>query len=225
MENKKSLSFLLIPLILMMVFALSLSKCGGSSYETTDKKILLSGDNPGLIFSELRLPHIEVDAYYNGEIKRIDLGKYRGRWLILFFYPSDFTFVCPTELADLASYYDEFKKAGAEIMSVSTDSAWVHRAWHKSNDSVGRVTFPMLSDRNGALSRKLGVYNPAEGTSYRATFLFNPDGECVALEIHNDAIGRNAGELLRKFDAASAVSTGGLCPGGWKPGEALIEVK
>ncbi|MBP7738706.1 MAG: peroxiredoxin [Spirochaetes bacterium] len=171
-----------------------------------------------------RAPVFSLDAFQGGVIKKISLGDFRGKWLVLYFYPADFTFVCPTELKELADFYPEFKKLGAEIAGVSTDSVYVHRAWHGQNELVKAVTYPMLSDRNGRLSRAFGVYNEDAGTAYRASFVINPDGVIVACEIHDDAIGRSAEELLRKVSAAVTVGKGGgYCPAGWKQGEALIK--
>jgi len=169
---------------------------------------------------------LTLEAYHNGAMKNINLADFRGKWLVLFFYPADFTFVCPTELKELADFYPEFRKLGAEIASVSTDSAYVHRAWHSQNELVKAVTYPMLSDRNGRLSRDLGVYNEEAGTAYRASFVINPEGVIVACEIHDDAIGRSAEELLRKVSAAVTVGKGGgYCPAGWKQGEELIKAR
>ncbi|MGQ9843371.1 MAG: peroxiredoxin [Spirochaetota bacterium] len=145
--------------------------------------------------------------------------------MILFFYPGDFTFVCPTELKELSQFYDDFKNNNAEILSVSTDSVYVHKAWQESNDSLKDVKFPMLSDRAAALSKVLGVYDENTGEALRASFIVDPEGVVVAYEIHNPTIGRSAGELLRKLDAAIAVKKGGggLCPASWKKGDALIK--
>lgn len=172
-----------------------------------------------------KVPSVSLDAFHGGAIKKLSLADFRGKWLVLFFYPGDFTFVCPTELKELADFYPEFKKLGAEIASVSTDSAYVHRAWHGQNELVKAVTYPMLSDRSGRLSRELGVYNDETGTARRASFVISPDGVIVAFEIHDDAIGRSSEELLRKVSAAVAVSKGGggYCPAGWKQGEELIK--
>ncbi|HQO39437.1 MAG TPA: peroxiredoxin [Spirochaetota bacterium] len=166
---------------------------------------------------------IELDAFYKGKVTRINLADYRGKWIILFFYPSDFTFVCPTELKELSDYYQEFRNTGAEILSISTDSAYVHRAWQKDNPLLKDIKFPMLSDRAGIFSRSLGVYNESTGTAIRAVFIVDPDGSIVAAEYTHDSIGRNAGEILRKLDAAIAVRTGGgLCPAGWTEGKKMI---
>ncbi len=182
------------------------------------------GHGPVSLISH-KAPPIFLDAFQGGAIKKISLADFRGKWLVLFFYPADFTFVCPTELKELADFYPEFRKLGAEIASVSTDSAYVHRAWHAQNELVKSVAYPMLSDRSGRLSRELGVYNDETGTAQRASFVINPDGVIVACEIHDDAIGRSAEELLRKVSAAIAVSRGGggYCPAGWKQGEELIK--
>ena len=170
------------------------------------------------------VPAYELDAFHNDEITRVNLARYRGKWLILFFYPGDFTFVCPTELKELADYYPEFKKFGAEVLSISTDSVYAHRAWRGQSKSLAQVSYPMLSDRNGRLSRRLGVYDHRTGAALRASFVVNPEGVIVACEIHSDAIGRSADELLRKLSAAAAVrrEAGGYCPAGWKQGDVLI---
>lgn len=172
-----------------------------------------------------KFPSISLNAYYNGKIQEINLSSYKGKWLIVFFYPGDFTFVCPTELKELSQFYDDFKNDNAEIVSISTDSVYVHKAWKESNESLKDVKFPMLSDRTAVLSKILGVYDENTGEALRASFIVDPEGEIVAYEVHNPAIGRSAGELLRKLDAAIAVKKGGggLCPASWKKGDALIK--
>ena len=171
------------------------------------------------------IPFRTFDAFYNGKITAINLDDYKGKWIILFFYPADFTFVCPTELKEMSDYYPDFKEAGAEIFSISTDSAYVHKAWMKDNDLLKNVKFPMLSDRSGSFSSIMQVYDKNSGTAIRASFIIDPDGIIVVAEYSSDSIGRNAGELLRKFDAAVAVRKGGggLCPAGWKEGSELIK--
>jgi peroxiredoxin (alkyl hydroperoxide reductase subunit C) len=173
------------------------------------------------------LPSMRLDAYHRGAITAIDLKSHAGRWVALFFYPSDFTIVCPTELKELADYYDEFVSLGAELLSVSTDSVHVHQAWVRHTESLRGVRFPMLSDRSGALSRALGCYNHERGFSERATFLVDPEGRVVAYEFHHESIGRSADELLRKLSAAQAVRAGGggYCPAGWKPGDEVLPRK
>jgi peroxiredoxin (alkyl hydroperoxide reductase subunit C) len=171
------------------------------------------------------IPFRKFDAFYNGKITTIDLNDYKGKWIILFFYPSDFTFVCPTELKEMSDYYSDFKENGAEIFSISTDSVYVHKAWIKENELLKNIKFPMLSDRSGSFSSIMQVYDKKSGTSIRASFIIDPDGIISAAEYSNDSIGRNAGELLRKLDAAVAVRKGGggLCPAGWTEGSELIK--
>lgn len=171
------------------------------------------------------IPFRSFEAYHNGKITTIDLADYKGKWIILFFYPADFTFVCPTELKEMSDYYSDFKKEGAEVFSISTDSAYVHRAWQNDNALLKNIKFPMLSDRSGSFCNALGVYNKKTGTALRASFIIDPDGIIVSAEYTSDAIGRNAGELLRKFDAAVAIRKGGggLCPAGWKEGSELLK--
>ena len=173
------------------------------------------------------LPDMRIDAYYQGKFQKIHLKNYSDKWLILFFYPSDFTFVCPTELKELSDYYQEFTALDTEIISISTDSVYVHRAWKKDNENLKNIRYPMASDRSGSLSRQMGVYNPEQGLAERATFLVSPEGRIVAYEFHHESIGRSADELLRKLAAAQAVrsGTGGYCPAGWKPGEEVIHAE
>lgn len=166
------------------------------------------------------LPHLEVEVFHNNEIKKVNLGDYRGKWLILFFYPADFTFVCPTELQEMAELYPKFQELNAEVMSVSTDTAFVHKAWHDNSPAIGIVTYPMIADPTGKLCRMLGTYIEEEGLSYRASVLINPDGVIKAYEMHDNSIGRSAEELLRKLQAAQYVNEnpGQVCPAKWKPG-------
>ncbi len=163
-----------------------------------------------------------LEAYLpdKDKIGRVTRASCKGKFAILFFYPADFTFVCPTELADLAARQEEFAKAGAEIIAVSTDSAVVHRAWRVQETLLQNVRFAMASDCNGALSRALGIYDEKSGRSARASFVIDPEGVLRAVEIVSDAIGRSAGELLRKVKALSYVRThkGKVCPASWDEG-------
>jgi alkyl hydroperoxide reductase subunit AhpC len=175
----------------------------------------------------MTVPAGTFDAFYQGEITRIKLSDYRGKWLILFFYPADFSFVCPTELREMAEYYDRFRKAGAEVLAISTDSVYVHRAWHEQNEAVQQVQYPMLSDRAGTLSRALGTYVAEKGISVRASLVIDPGGIIIAAEFHDESIGRSAAELLRKLEAAVAVREheGDFCPAAWNPGDEMITPK
>jgi len=171
------------------------------------------------------IPTMTLKAYHNDKIVDISLADYAGKWRILFFYPADFTFVCPTELEELASHYETFTKEGAEVLSVSTDTHWVHKAWHDESDAIGKIDFPMLADPTGALSRAFGVYIEDEGVALRGSFIIDPEGTLQAMEVHADGVGRSAKELLRKFQAAKFVAEHGgqVCPAAWQPGDDTLE--
>ncbi len=165
-------------------------------------------------------------AFHQGEIRSIDFGIYRGGWLVLVFYPGDFTFVCPTELAELADLYPSFQALGAEVISVSTDSVYVHKAWHESSPTIKRITYPMLADPTGRLCQELGICIEEEGIALRGSFVIDPDGLIRAYEVHDNNIGRNMQELLRKLQAAIHVREHGgkeVCPAGWKPGDKALK--
>jgi peroxiredoxin len=165
------------------------------------------------------------EVYHEDKEKTLTAKELRGKWAILFFYPADFTFVCPTELEDLAEMYDEFKKEDAEILSVSTDTVFVHKAWKDNSEAIGKVEYPMIADPTGKLCRMFGTYIPHEGLSLRGTFIIDPDGVVKAMEIHDNSIGRNAKELLRKVRAAKFVYEHGdqVCPASWEPGADTLE--
>ena len=165
-----------------------------------------------------------VDAFQNGAFKKVTDADLKGHWSVVFFYPADFTFVCPTELEDLADHYEEFKKLGVEIYSVSTDTHFTHKAWHESSQAVGKVQFPMLGDPAFVLSRNFDVLIEEAGLAERGTFVINPEGKIVAMEHHDEGIGRDAAELLRKVEAAQYVeqNPGQVCPARWRPGSATL---
>jgi peroxiredoxin (alkyl hydroperoxide reductase subunit C) len=171
------------------------------------------------------LPEFEVQAYHNDEFKTITHNDLKGKWSILFFYPADFTFVCPTELGDMADKYEELQKLGAEVYSVSTDTHFVHKAWHDTSDTIKKIKFPMLADPTGHLTRALGVHIEEEGLAYRGTFVIDPEGKIKVAEIHDNGIGRNADELVRKVQAAKFVAEhdGEVCPAKWRPGEETLK--
>ena len=160
------------------------------------------------------LPEFKVQAFHNGSFKTVGSDDVKGKWAIFFFYPADFTFVCPTELVDIAEKYEQFQAMGVEVYSVSTDSHFVHKAWHDASDSIRKIKYPMLADPTGALSRGFG-----------GTFVVNPEGRIKIAEIHDNNIGRNADELLRKVEAAQFVAShdGEVCPAKWKKGEATLK--
>ena len=167
----------------------------------------------------------EFQVYQNEEFKKVKLADYLGKWLILFFYPADFTFICPTELEETAGYYDEFKKNNAEVISVSTDTVFVHKAWHDNSPAIKKIKFPMAADPTGKLCREFGTYIEEEGLSLRGSFIINPEGILKACEIHDNSIGRSAKELLRKLQAAKFVSEnkGLVCPASWEPGKQTLK--
>lgn len=171
-----------------------------------------------------KLPEFSLQAYHNGEFKRVSSGDIIGKWAILFFYPADFSFVCPTELLDMADKYDEFQSMDVEVYSVSCDTHFVHKAWADSSKSIAKIRYPMLADTTGALARAFGVMIEEEGMSYRGTFVINPEGLVKLAEIQDNSIGRNADELIRKVKAAQFVAThdGEVCPAKWKEGSDTI---
>ena len=172
-----------------------------------------------------KIVDFELDAYQNDDVKKIKLSEYAGKWLVLFFYPADFTFVCPTELEEAALLYEEFKKAGAEILSVSTDTVYVHKAWHDVSPAIKKIHFPMLADPTGKLCREFGTYIEEAGLSYRGTFIIDPDGVLKAADIHDNSIGRSAREILRRVQAAKFVREhkGEVCPASWEPGKKTLK--
>ena len=172
-----------------------------------------------------KIEEFKVQAYHNGNFKEVSKEDVLGKWSIFFFYPADFTFVCPTELGDLADHYEEFKKIGAEIYSVSEDTHFVHKAWADATETIGKIQYPMLADPTGKLARMFEVLIEEEGLALRGTFIVNPEGEIQAYEVHQNGIGRNAEELLRKVQAAQFVAEHGdqVCPAKWTPGaETLV---
>jgi len=167
----------------------------------------------------------ELDAYQNGEIKKIKLSDFKGKWLCLIFYPADFTFVCPTELEDTAKLYDKFLSLGAQVCSVSTDTAFAHKAWHDTSPAIKKVKYPMLADPTGELCKYFGTYIEDEGLSLRGSFIISPDGILKTIEIHDNDIGRSASELLRKLQAAKFIheNPGNVCPASWEAGKDTLK--
>jgi peroxiredoxin (alkyl hydroperoxide reductase subunit C) len=166
-----------------------------------------------------------VQAYHNDDFKEVTQDDLKGKWSILFFYPADFTFVCPTELGDMADKYEEFQKMGVEVYSVSTDTHFVHKAWHDASDTIKKIKYPMLADPTGHLTRAFGVHIEEAGLAYRGTFLINPDGEIKLAEVNDNGIGRNADELLRKVKAAQyiAANPNEVCPAKWEEGAETLK--
>lgn len=170
-------------------------------------------------------PAFSATAYQNEEFKRVCLSDFKEKWVILFFYPADFTFVCPTELSELADNYEEFRKLNAEVISVSTDTAFVHKAWHDHSESIRKITYPMLADPARRVCKAYWTLIEEEGLSLRATYYINPEGFIKAFEFHDNSIGRSVEETLRKLQAAQFVAKhkGQVCPMNWKPGKKTLE--
>ena len=166
----------------------------------------------------------KATAFHNGAFVDVSDADLKGKWSVVFFYPADFTFVCPTELGDLADVYPEFQKLGVECYSVSTDTHFTHKAWHDASETIKKITYPMIGDPTGVITRNFDVMIEEEGLALRGTFVINPEGEIKVAEIHDLGMGRDAKELLRKVQAAQYVAAhpGEVCPAKWTPGEATL---
>ena len=172
-----------------------------------------------------KIEDIEFEVFHNEEIKKVKFSDYNGKWAVLVFYPADFTFVCPTELEQLAELYEDFKKEGAEIISVSTDTVFVHKAWHDQSPAIKKINYPMAADPTGKMCKAFGTYIEEEGLSLRGSFIIDPEGIVKAFEVHDNSIGRSSGELLRKLKAAKFVSEhdGQVCPANWNFGDKTLK--
>jgi peroxiredoxin len=172
-----------------------------------------------------QITEFKVQAYHQNAFKTVTNADLKGKWSIFFFYPADFTFVCPTELGDLQDKYPELQKLGVEVYGVSTDTHFTHKAWHDTSETIKKVQYPLLADPTGHLSRAFGVYIEEAGLAYRGTFVVNPEGVIKIAEIHDNGIGRNAEELVRKVQAAQFVAShpAEVCPAKWKPGAATLK--
>jgi peroxiredoxin (alkyl hydroperoxide reductase subunit C) len=167
----------------------------------------------------------KAQALKDGKFVEVTEASLKGKWSVVVFYPADFTFVCPTELEDLADKYEEFKKLGVEIYSVSTDTHFAHKAWHDTSDAIRKVNYTMVGDPTGALTRNFDVMIEEEGLALRGTFVVNPEGQIKLCEIHDNGIGRDASELLRKVKAAQYVAShpGEVCPAKWQEGDKTLK--
>lgn len=166
-----------------------------------------------------------VQYFQNGKFSTMKKADIMGKWSVFFFYPADFTFVCPTELEDLANKYAEFQKIGCEIYSVSCDTHFVHKAWHDASERIKKIQYPMLADPTHCLSRDFEVYIEAEGLAERGSFIVNPEGKIAAYEVSAGNVGRDADELFRKVQACQFVYEHGdeVCPAKWQPGETTLK--
>ena len=171
-----------------------------------------------------KIEDFKVQSYHEGKFKEVSLNDLKNHWSVFVFYPADFTFVCPTELGDLADNYQNFKDINCEIYSVSTDSHFVHKAWADTSETIKKIKYPMLADPTGKLSEMFDVLIKDEGMALRGTFIINPECEIKAYEVNDNSIGRNAEELLRKVQASQFVAQHGdqVCPAKWKPGSETL---
>ena len=167
----------------------------------------------------------EVQAFVGGEFKAVTKADVLGKWSVFFFYPADFTFVCPTELEDLANKYEAFKAVNCEIYSVSCDTHFVHKAWHDVSKTIKKISYPMLADPTGALARDFDVMLEDSGLAGRGSFIVNPEGKIVAYEVIAGNVGRNADELFRRVQASQFVAEHGdeVCPAKWQPGAETLK--
>ena len=166
-----------------------------------------------------------VDAFHNNAFRTVTRADIRGKWNVFFFYPADFTFVCPTELEDMANKYDDFKAIGCEIYSVSCDTHFVHKAWYDVSKTIQKIRYPMLADPTGVLARDFGVMIEETGVAERGDFIINPEGKIVAYQVIAGNVGRNADEIFRRVQASQFVAEhcDQVCPAKWKPGAETLK--
>ncbi|OGG62963.1 peroxiredoxin [Candidatus Kaiserbacteria bacterium RIFCSPLOWO2_02_FULL_54_13] len=179
------------------------------------------------------VPDFAFEAYHKGVITEMSLSQLRGKWAVIVFYPADFTFVCPTELEELAKLYPKFQAANAEVISVSTDTVHTHKAWHDVSPGIREIKYPMAADPSGKLALAFGVLieggeaalTPDEGLALRGSFIIDPAGILRSMEVSDNSIGRKGAETLRKLHAAQYVEThkGKVCPASWEPGDDTLE--
>lgn len=172
-----------------------------------------------------QIPDFEFEYFQDESFRKMKFSDLLGKWVVVVFYPADFTFVCPTELEELAQNYDAFKALGAEVLSISTDTVFVHKAWHDFSPAIKQITYPMVADPTAQLTKTFGVYIPEEGMALRGTFIIDTNGILQAIEINSNSIGRNAKETLRKLEAAIFVKEhpGQVCPANWKKGDRTLK--
>jgi peroxiredoxin len=167
----------------------------------------------------------KATAYHAGKFVDLTEADFKGTWSVLMFYPADFTFVCPTELEDLAGYQSKFADMGVKVYGVSTDSHFAHKAWHDTSDAIKKVNYPLIGDPTGILARNFEVMIEEEGMALRGTFVINPEGQIKLMEVHDNGIGRDASELMRKVKAAQYVAAhpGEVCPAKWNEGAETLK--
>ena len=170
----------------------------------------------------------KATAYHNGKFVPVSNENFKGKWSVLVFYPADFTFVCPTELGDLADNYAEFQKLGVEIYGISTDTHFAHKAWHDTSEAIKKVTYPLIGDPSQQLARAFQVLieeGEDAGLALRGTFVIDPEGKIKTIEVHDNGIGRDASETLRRLKAAQYVAAhpGEVCPAKWEQGAETLK--
>ena len=190
-------------------------------------------DHMSLVKVGEAVPDFEFEVFHKGAIKTMSLGAMRGKWVVLVFYPADFTFVCPTELEELAKLYPKFQELNAEIISISTDTVFTHKAWQDASPGIKEIKYPMAADPSGKIAQAFGVLieddgptlTPDEGLALRGTFIIDPTGTLRSMEVNDNSIGRKSAETLRKVQAAQYVEThkGQVCPASWEPGSDTLE--
>ena len=166
------------------------------------------------------LQPFKATAFKEGKFVDVTDADVKGKWAVFFFYPADFTFVCPTELEDLADIYPTLQGMGVEVYSVSTDTHFCHKAWHDTSPAIGKINYYMLGDQNHDISNQFGVLREGVGLADRGTFVLDPEGVIQLVEITPEGVGRNAAELLRKVKALQywAAHPGEVCPAKWEEG-------
>ncbi|MAD46935.1 MAG: peroxiredoxin [Oceanospirillaceae bacterium] len=173
------------------------------------------------------MPEFTMEAYdaKTGHYTEVSSEDYKGKWTVVCFYPADFTFVCPTEIAAMNAHYDEFQAMGVEILPVSVDSKFSHKRFVETEPVLAGLKLTIGADTTQEVSRDFGVLIEEEGVALRGRFLFNPDGICVAQEVQADSVGRNVNEFLRQVQAwQHSSATGEVCPAGWRPGKKTLPV-
>lgn len=184
---------------------------------------------PLFLFTMMKLnvkaPDFRAMSYHENEFKEVSLSDYKGKFVVLFFYPADFTFVCPTELEDMADKYDELKKLGVEVLGISTDTHFVHKAWHDTSPRIKKIRYPLVADPEHKISKAYEVLRDEGGVADRATFVIDPEGIIKSIEISDEPIGRNAEELMRKVEALefARANPGVACPAKWKKGQETLK--
>jgi peroxiredoxin len=191
--------------------------CNGRSRPTTKEERM------SLINTTIK--PFKATAFHDGKFVPVSDESIRGKWSVFVFYPADFTFVCPTELEDLADHYAEFQKLGVEVFGVSTDTHFAHKAWHDTSESIKKVRYPLVGDPTATLARNFDVLIEEEGLALRGSFVIDPQGTIKLCEIHDNGIGRDAKELLRKVKAAQYVAShpGEVCPAKWQEGAKTLK--